>query len=38
VHPGAGQQLEVLGDAAVEQQALFGVRRIDELDTASPIM
>ena len=28
--PGAGRELEVLGDAALEQQALFGVGRIVE--------
>jgi hypothetical protein len=38
MHPGAGQQLEILGDAAVEQQALLGAFSDRRRTTASPIM
>ena len=31
VHPGAGDELEILGDAAVEDEAFLGRRRVGEL-------
>ena len=36
MHPGSGRELEVLGQAAVERDALAGIGRIGERRTASP--
>jgi feruloyl-CoA synthase len=38
VHPGAGRELEVLGKASVEQQALGRIGRVGVLAAASPAL
>ncbi len=37
-HPGAGRELEVLGDAAVEQQALAGIGRVGEFQRVAQLV
>jgi hypothetical protein len=38
IHPGAGGELEVLGDAAVEQQALAGIVGVLELERVTELV
>src|SRR5262249_55732827 len=37
-HPGAGRELEILGEAPVEQKALCGLRRIGELERVAELV
>ncbi len=36
--PGAGRELEILGDAAVEQQPLAGIGRVDEFQRVADLV